>query len=135
MRDYYSTEEAMRVRRERAAMRKAQADDALAERVRHIEYWKKAAEDNHLYKPMRGNWWGPFITQPGLRRLLMPRLRAMLVEREKKYKEQWHAQLRADAKRWEQQRAEKKAAKARAAAPQIDLLDQVNQQGEPLAHH
>jgi hypothetical protein len=124
MRDYTATDEAKVKRAARAALRKRQAKDPLADRERLVELWRGWAQTNRQHAPSSGAWWRPFITQPGFRWLLMPRLRAMLDGREKARRAQHAAEMRAYSQRWAQVKAERTAAKARASNPQLDLLDE-----------
>ena len=121
-RDYSSSDEAKAVRRSRQQLRKAQADDPLAERVRIIAFWRACADTNRAYLPHNGAWWWPFLIQPGYRRLLMPRLRASRNERERARKAQYAAELRESAQRFAQIKAERAAAKVRASQPQMELI-------------
>lgn len=121
-RDYSSSDEAKAVRRSRQQLRKAQADDPPAERVRIIAFWRKCAETNRAYIPHNGAWWWPFLIQPGYRRLLMPRLRASRDERDSARKAQYAAEMRESARRFAQIKAERAAAKVRASQPQMELI-------------
>ena len=116
------TAEAQAARKARQLLRKSQADDPLAERVRIIAFWRKCAETNRAYTPHNGAWWWPFLVQPGYRRLLMPRLRADRDERGRASKAQYAAELRESAQRFAQNKAERAAAKARASQPQQEFF-------------
>ena len=122
MRDYTTSDDAKAVRRARQQLRKGQADDALAERARLVAFWRKCAETNRAYIPHNGAWWFSFLTQPGFRRLLMPRLQASRNERDRERKARYAAELRESAQRFAQIKAERAAAKARDKHPQMDLL-------------
>ena len=121
--DHSATQEADATREARQRMRRAQRDDPLAERVRIISFWVKCSETNRHYLPFKGAWWHPFITQPGFRRLLMPRLRAILDTHDRESRDRYAAEMRESAARFARIKAERAAAKARAAAPQLDLLE------------
>ena len=116
------TAEAQAARKARQLLRKSQADDPLAERVRIIAFWRKCAETNRAYLPHNGAWWWSFLIQPGYRRLLMPRLRASRDERDRARKAQYAAELRESAQRFAQIKAERAAAKVRASQPQMELI-------------
>lgn len=88
--NHADTDKARAKQRERRLMQKAQRIDALAERQRLVEFWKKCAETNAAYG-IGGAWWRPFIVQPHFRRLCMPTLRARLDARDNAMKQR-HAQ-------------------------------------------
>lgn len=123
MRNYSDTIEAKAVRARRQALRRGQAIDPLAERARLVAFWRKCAETNPAYRPHNGAWWHVFTWNPSFRRLLLPTLRARQDARDRAHREQYAAELREAGRKWEQTKAERKAAKARAALPQLDLLD------------
>lgn len=120
------SEEALARRAMRQARRRAAKEDVLAERVRCIKLWRDFSETNKQFLPFRGAWWHPFVNQPGLRRLLMPRLRARIEQRHRDARDRYAAELRESAARFAVVKAERAAAKARAKAPQMDLLDEVS---------
>lgn len=113
MRDYTASQEAKAVRARRAALHRVQLDDPLAKRAKSIAFWKECSETNRGYIPHNGAWWWSFTVHKWGRRMLMPRLRAMLDERERAAKEKYRADLRASAARWAQVKAERAAEKAR----------------------
>ena len=120
---YADTTEAKAVRSRRQALRRGQGIDLLAERARLVAFWRKCAETNPAYRPHNGAWWSVFTWNPCFRRLLLPTLRARQDARDRAHREQYAAELRESSRKWEQQKAERKAAKARAKLPQLDLLD------------
>ncbi|MFA7254417.1 MAG: hypothetical protein WC107_07780 [Patescibacteria group bacterium] len=120
---YADSTEAKAARVRRAALRRGQDIDPLAERARLVAFWRKCAETNPAYRPHNGAWWSVFTWNPCFRRLLLPTLRARQDARDREHREQYAAELRESSRKWEQQKAERKAAKARAALPQLDLLD------------
>jgi hypothetical protein len=120
--DYTANDEARATRRARQQLRKTQADDPLAERVRLIKFWRLCAETNRCYAPHNGAWWWPFLTQPGFRRLLMPKLRARVDAQHRATREKYAAELRESSRRFAQVKAERAAAKVRAKLPQMELL-------------
>ncbi len=111
------------VRARRRALRRGQAIDPLAERARLIAFWRQCAETNPAYRPHNGAWWHVFTWNPSFRRLLLPTLRARQDARDRSHREQYAAELRETCRQWEQKKAERKAARARAKLPQSDLLD------------
>ncbi len=116
--------QALQARRRKAkeAMRRRGADcDILAERERVIRFWKECAEDNPAYLPYDGAWWSTFLRGRQWRSLLMPRLRQLIDAQEKARQEAYRAELQASVERMRQRKAEKLAAKARAASPQMEL--------------
>lgn len=125
MSDPSRTLEADATRKSRQALRRSQGKDPLQERVRIMNFWRACSVQNRHYLPFKGAWWHPFITQPGFRHLLMPRLRAMLDQRARAHRAAHEASMRASSLKWAAAKAERAAAKARAAAPQRDLLDEV----------
>ena len=86
--------------------------DPLAERVRIINFWRGCAVTNRHYLPTFGAWWHPFVHQPGLRRLLMPKLRARIEAQIRERQAQHAAEMRESAQRWARLKAERAAAKA-----------------------
>lgn len=120
---YADTTEAKAVRSRRQASRRGQGIDLLAERARLVAFWRKCAETNPAYRPHNGAWWSVFTWNPCFRRLLLPTLRARQDARDRVHRDQYAAELRESSRKWEQQKAERKAAKARAKLPQLDLLD------------
>ncbi len=123
MRNYHDTIEAQAVRARRQALRRGQAIDPLAERARLVAFWRKCAETNPAYLPHNGAWWHVFTWNLSFRRLLLPTLRARQDACDRGRREQYAAELRESSRKWEQTKAERKAAKARAKLPQLDLLD------------
>lgn len=117
------TTEANAVRSRRQALRRAQGIDLLAERARLVAWWRKCAETNSAYRPHNGAWWSVFTWNPSFRRLLLPSLRARLDARDRAHRDQYAAELRESLRKWEQKKAERQAAKARAKLPQLDLLE------------
>jgi hypothetical protein len=122
MNNYSATDEAKTVRASRQQMRRGQNDDPLRERVRIMNYWRSQSEINKAFLPYKGAWWFPFLTQPGFRWTLMPRLRVMLDAREKASRDRYAAEMRESSRRWQQIKAERASAKARAKAPQLELI-------------
>jgi hypothetical protein len=120
---YAETPEAKAIRTHRRALQRGQQIDALAERARLIAFWRKCAETNAAYAPHNGAWWWVFTWNPSFRRLLLPSLRARQDARDRAHREQYETELRESARKWAQQKAERRAAKARAKLPQLDLLD------------
>jgi hypothetical protein len=84
----------------RKALHRSQRPDPLAERVRIIGFWRECAKANRHYLPYCGAWWHPFVTQPGLRRLLMPKLRARIEEKIRARQQQYAAEMREAAQRF-----------------------------------
>jgi len=125
MRDYTASDEAKAVRNRRRQLQRDQRDDPLAKRAKLVAFWRKCAETNRGYIPHNGAWWWSFTTQPGFRWTLMPCLRAMLDARDKAHRDQYAAEMRESSRRWQHIKAERVAAKARAKAPQRDLIDEV----------
>ncbi len=121
--NYTNNPEAMAVRARRRALRRGQGDDPLAERARLVAFWRTCAETNPAYRPHNGAWWWVFTWNPCFRRLLLPTLRARQDTRERARKERHASELREYSRKWEQQKAERMAAKVRAKLPQLDLLD------------
>lgn len=122
MRDYTLSDEAKAKRRERIALRRCQADDPLRERARLVAFWRKCAETNRHYAPHHGAWWAVFMYHPAWRWTVMPRLRQRIDERERAHNAAYAAELRESARRFAVVKAA--AAKARATAPQRDMLDE-----------
>ncbi|MBY0365152.1 MAG: hypothetical protein K2X12_02835 [Burkholderiaceae bacterium] len=125
MRNHWDTPEAKAVRARRQAMRRGQAIDVLAERARKIAFWRECAKTNSAYHPHNGAWWHVFTWNLAFRHLLLPTLRARQDARDRAHRERFAAELREHGRKWEQTKAERKAAKARAKLPQLDLLDSV----------
>lgn len=123
MNNYHDTIKAKAVRARRQALRRGQAIDPLAERARLVAFWRKCAETNPAYFPHNGAWWHVFTWNLSFRRLLLPTLRARQDACDRARREQYAAELRESSRKWEQTKAERKAAKARAKLPQLDLLD------------
>lgn len=121
MRHYGNSLEDQTKRRERALLCRSQRPDPLRERERIIRFWKLCAETNKGYLPHNGAWWSSFRLRQ-FRHLCMPRLRALLDARDRAWGEAYTAELRASAKRWAQVKAERAAAKRRAAAPQTEIF-------------
>ena len=118
------SEEARARAEARKALHRAQRTDPLAERVRIIGFWRECAKTNRQYLPFMGAWWHPFVTQPGLRRLLMPKLRVCIEAKIRAREQQHAAEMRESAQRFAKLKAERAAAKARTTQPQRDLLDE-----------
>lgn len=75
--------------------------DPLAERARLITFWKKCAETNRHYLPHNGCWcWIFYYQNPTWRKLVMPRVRVLLDERDRQEKERMEREMRADAARY-----------------------------------
>lgn len=125
MHSKFETAESKAVRMRRQAMRRKQGVDILAERARLIAYWRKCTETNTAYYPHTGAWWDVFTWNPAFRHLLMPTLRARQDARALEQRQLYAAELREASRLWAQAKAERNAAKARAALPQLDLLDRM----------
>jgi hypothetical protein len=123
VRKYFDTSEAKAVRARRRALQLGQAIDQLAERARLVAFWRKCAETNSAYRPRNGAWWHVFTWNPSFRRLLLPALRARQEARDRAHREAYSAELRKSCREWQQKKAERAAAKARARLPQLDLID------------
>ena len=122
MSDHLSSPEAKAIRSRRAKLRDRLSRDPLAERARLVQFWRKCAETNPAHRPLCGAWWRPFLTQPGFRHLLMPRLRQMVEARARAHREQHAAEMRAYSKRWAEIKATREAEAARAKQPQTQLF-------------
>lgn len=116
MMNHAATDEAKAIRRQRRALRNSQADDPLAERQRVIAFWRKCAETNRHYTPHNGAWWWVFTWNPAWQWVLMPRLRARQIERERARKAKHAAELQAEAEQWRATKAARAAAKAHESA-------------------
>lgn len=117
-----TTPEAEAVRASRRLARRRQGQDVLAERQRLVAFWLKCAETNRHYLPYRGCWLANFAFFQHRWRLLMPGLRARFAAREKARRAQYLEELHAYSKKCAQRKAERLAAKARAAGPQADMF-------------
>lgn len=107
-RDYAAGDEAKAIRRSRCQMQAAQHDDPLAKRAKMIANWKAWSVTNRGYLPHTGCWWRPFVVQLWGRRVLMPKLAAMLDARDRAHQERWRAEMRESARQWELKKAERK---------------------------
>jgi len=122
MRDYWAGPEAEAVRQRRRALRAGRPSDPLAERARKIAFWKECAKTNPHYAPHNGAWWWTMTWHRWARPLLMPRLRAMLDERDRVRKERYRAELREQARVWELVKAERAAQRKAARTGQAQLF-------------
>lgn len=120
-----STTEAAEKRAARRALRRAQADDPLAQRARSIAFWKESAQTNAAYRPYRGAWWHPFVVQTWGRRLLMPGVRALLDRHDADRKRQLAAELRDWCERNAARKARAAASRKRAAEPQGQMFEEM----------
>ena len=122
--NHAATDEAKAVRAQRRALDAAQAEDPLRERARLVAFWRLCAVSNPRYAPHNGAWWHTFTWQPCWRWLVMPKLRARLDARDKARRDRHRADLRADAQRLAQVKAERAAAKLRSKSAQGQLLSE-----------
>ena len=104
------------------AMRRSRrtVTDPLARRAYLMDYWR--TNGWHTGRPVTC---APIYRNNTFRRLLLPKLAAMLAARNAAWKAERDAQLAAEAAAWERQKAEKKAAKSRKAQPVADWIDEV----------
>jgi hypothetical protein len=124
--NHHNSDEARAKRCERKALRKAQGIDLLAERERVIKLWKDWSLTNRGYLPHNGAWWHVFTWNLSFRRLLLPKLRARMDARDRAWKQQHAAEMRASAEAWaikKAQRAEAKKAAKQAAKVNPQTMD------------
>lgn len=118
------TPEANAVREARRMARRAQRDDPLAERERLIRFWTRCAETNRSFLPHNGCWcWTFYYMNSSWRPLVMPRVRALLQERERRNKERLAREMREYSERSRLAKEEKARQKALASAPPMPLFE------------
>jgi hypothetical protein len=106
----------------RQTWRRAQ-DDLLAERARLVEFWTGCAETNRNYLPHNGCWcWTFYYMNPTWRKLVMPRVRALLDERDRQRRERMARESREYSDRCRLAKEAKARAKALAEAPPMPLF-------------
>jgi hypothetical protein len=118
--NHHDNDEARAKRNQRRALRKAQGIDLLAEREHKVKFWKKCAQTNRQYTPHNGAWWHVFTWSNSFRHLVLPKLRAQLDARDRAAKQQYAAEMRANAQAWaitKAARAEAKKAAKQAPKP------------------
>ncbi len=93
--------------------------DVLAVRERKMDFWRTCPW--YAGRPVTC---ASIYRNNTFRRLLLPKLAAMLAARKAAWKAERNAQLAAEAAAWEHQKAEKKAAKTRKAQPVADWIDE-----------
>lgn len=97
--------------------------DALAERARLVEFWTQCAETNRHYLPHNGCWcWTFYYQNPTWRQLVMPRVRALLDERDRKQEERMAREMREYSERSRLAKEAKARAKKLAEAPPMPLF-------------
>lgn len=87
--------------------------DPLAERERLIKLWTQWAETNKAYLPHTGCWCFTFYyMNPQWRKLVMPRVRALLYDRDREHKERCAREMREYSARCRLKKEQQQAAKA-----------------------
>lgn len=98
-------------------------DDPLAERARLIAFWLGCAETNKNYLPHSGCWCFTFYyMNPTWRKLVMPGVRALLDERDRKDKERLAREMREYSEKSRLAKEAKARAKALEQAPPLPLF-------------
>lgn len=92
--------------------------DPLAERERLIGFWTQCAETNRSYLPHKGCWcWTFYYMNPTWRKLVMPRVRLLLDERDRQKKKRLAKEMREYSERSRLAKEARARAKKLAEAP------------------